>query len=47
MISKNKMQKKAQKELNNQKRVQWDFCPVTRIKASKKVYDRKRRNYDD
>lgn len=42
MISKNKMSKKAQKELNSQKRVTWEFSPVSRVKQSKKVYNRKR-----
>lgn len=48
MTSRNKMSKKAQKELNSQKRVTWGFSPVSRVKASKKVYDRKRKeNYDE
>lgn len=42
MISKSKMSKKAQRELNNQKRVTWAFSPVSRVKESKKVYNRKR-----
>ena len=42
MISKNKLSKKARRELNKQKRVTWDFSPVSRIKESKKVYNRKR-----
>ena len=42
MISKSKMSKKARRELNNQQRVTWDFSPVTRVKESKKVYNRKR-----
>ena len=41
MIPKNKMSKKARKELNDQKRVTWDFSPVTRVKPSKKIYNRK------
>ena len=41
MVSKNKMSKSAQKELNNQKRTTWTFSPVTRVKQSKKLYDRK------
>lgn len=43
MTSRNKMSKKAQKELNSQKRVTWGFSPVSRVKTSKKVYDRKRK----
>lgn len=42
MIPKSKMSKKAQRELNNQKRVFWEFSPVTRVKPSKKVYRRGR-----
>lgn len=41
MISKSKMSKKARKELNKQKRVTWEFSPVSRIKPSKKVYNRR------
>lgn len=44
MISKKKMSKKAQRELNAQKRVTWSFSPVSRIKPSKKVYNRKRKD---
>lgn len=42
MISKNKLSKKARRELNKQKRVTWNFSPVSRIKPSKKVYNRRR-----
>lgn len=42
MISKSKMSKKARRELDKQKRVTWDFSPVSRVKKSKKVYNRKR-----
>ena len=41
MISKFKLSKKARKELNKQKRVTWDFSPVSRVKPSKKVYNRR------
>lgn len=41
-VSKNKLSKKAQKELNRQKRTTWDFSPVSRVVQSKKVYNRKR-----
>ncbi len=43
MVSVAKMSKKAQKQLNSQKRVTWDFSPVSRVKPSAKVYNRKRR----
>lgn len=46
MISKNKMSKKARKELNKQKRVTWEFSPVSRIKPSRKIYDRKRKDVE-
>ena len=45
-----KLSKKAQKELNRQRRVLWDFSPVTRTVDSKKLYNRKRNardRYDD
>ena len=42
MISKNKMSKRARRELDNQKRTTWGFSPVSRVKPSKKVYNRKR-----
>lgn len=41
MISKSKLSKKARKELNKQKRVTWDFSPVSRVKPSKKIYNRR------
>ena len=42
MISRSKLSKKARRELDNKKRVTWDFSPVSRVKQSKKVYNRKR-----
>ena len=42
MISKNKLSKKARRELDKQQRVTWAFSPVSRVKESKKVYNRKR-----
>ena len=50
LIPKKKLSKKAQKELNRQRRVLWDFSPVTRTVDSKKLYNRKRNardRYDD
>ena len=41
-VPKNKLSKKAQKELNRQRRVTWDFSPVTKIADSKKRYNRKK-----
>jgi len=48
-VPKDKLSKKAQKELNRQRRVTWDFSPVTKTVDSKKLYNRKRnaRNRDD
>ena len=48
-IPKKKLSKKAQKELNRQRRVTWGFSPVTKTVDSKKIYSRKRkaRNRDD
>ena len=45
MISYNKMSKKQKKEYNQLKRNMWDFRPVTRVKPSAKVYNRKKINY--
>ena len=42
MISKSKMSKKERAKLDREKRVIWEFSPVTRIKPSKKIYNRKR-----
>ena len=48
-VPKDKLSKKAQKELNRQRRVTWDYSPVTKTVDSKKLYNRKRnaRNRDD
>ena len=48
-IPKGKLSKKAQKELNRQHRVTWDFSPVTKTVDSRKIYSRKRKaqNRDD
>ena len=48
-IPKEKLSKKAQKELDRQRRVTWDFSPVTKAVDSKKIYSRKRKaqNRDD
>lgn len=41
-VPKEKMSKKAQKELNRQRRVTWGFSPVTKTVESKKIYSRKK-----
>ena len=49
-IPKDKLGKKARKELNRQRRVTWDFSPVTKTVDSRKRYNRKRNardRYDD
>ncbi len=49
-VPKDKLSKKAQKELNRQRRTMWDFSPVTKTVDSKKLYNRKknaRDRYDD
>ena len=42
-VPKDKLSKKARKELNRQKRVTWEFSPVTKTVESKKVYSRKKK----
>ena len=49
-VPKNKLSKKARKELDRQRRVTWDFSPVTRTVDSRKLYNRRkntRDRYDD
>lgn len=41
-ISREKLSKKARKELDNQKRAVWAFSPSTRKVESKKLYNRKK-----
>lgn len=45
-VPKDKMSKKAQKEMNRQQRKTWEFSPVTRIADSKKRYNRKKKAHD-
>ncbi len=45
-IPKGKLSKKAQKELNRQRRVTWAFSPVTKTVDSRKTYSRKRKAQD-
>lgn len=49
-ISKEKLSKKARKELDRQRRVLWQYSPVTKTIESKKLYNRKKKSharYDD
>ena len=45
-VPKGKMSKKAQKELNRQRRVTWEFSPVTKTVESKKLYTRRKNACD-
>ncbi len=40
-ISREKLSKKARKELDNQKRTVWSFSPTTKKVESKKLFNRK------
>ena len=49
-ISRQKMNKKARKELDLEQRATWSFSPVTKKVESKKLYNRKKKSterYDD
>ena len=41
-VSREKLSKKARKELDNQKRAVWAFSPKTRKVESNKLYNRKK-----
>ena len=41
-VSREKLSKKARKELDNQKRTVWAFSPTTKKVESKKLYDRRK-----
>lgn len=45
-VPKAKLSKKAQKELNRQRRTVWSFSPVTKTIDSRKLYNRKRNARD-
>lgn len=48
-VPKEKLSKKARKELNRKRRVTWEFSPVMKTIESGKIYSRKRKaqNRDD
>ena len=49
-ISRDKLSKKARKELDRQRRTLWQYSPVTKKMDSKKIYNRKTKSharYDD
>ena len=45
-VPRDKMSKKARKELNRQRRKTWEFSPVTRVADSRKLYNRKKKAHD-
>ena len=45
-IAKEKLGKKARRELDKRQRRTWEFCPVTRTVESKKIYNRKQQSRD-
>ena len=45
-VPKEKLGKKARKELNRKRRVTWSFSPVTKKIDSKKIYSRRRKALD-
>ena len=49
-VSREKLSKKARKELDTQHRILWQYSPVTKKIESKKLYNRKKKSharYDD
>lgn len=42
IIPKRKMSKKAQREMNRQRRAVWSMNPTTRVKPSAKIYRREK-----
>lgn len=45
-VPKEKLSKKARKELDRSRRVTWGFSPVTKTVESRKTYSRKRKAHD-
>jgi len=45
-IPREKLGKKARKQLDNEQRATWAFSPVTKKVESKKQYNRKRKPHD-
>ena len=45
-IPKEKLGKKARKQLDSEQRTTWAFSPVTKKVESKKLYNRKRKAHD-
>ncbi len=45
-VPREKLGKKARKQLNSEQRATWAFSPVTKKVESKKLYNRKRKSHD-
>ena len=45
-VPKEKLSKKARKELDRSRRVTWGFSPVTKTVKSRKLYSRKGKTHD-
>ncbi len=45
-VPREKLSKKARKEMDRSRRVTWGFSPVTKTVESKKTYSRKRKAHD-
>ena len=45
-IPREKLAKKARKQLDSEQRATWAFAPVTKKIESKKLYNRKRKSHD-
>ena len=45
-VSREKLRKKARKQLDSERRTTWAFSPVTKKVESKMLYNRKRKSHD-
>ena len=45
-VPREKLGKKARKQLDSEQRATWTFSPVTKKVESKKLYNRKRKSHD-
>ena len=45
-VQREKMSKKARKQLDSEQRATWTFSPVTKKVESKKLYNRKKKPHD-
>lgn len=44
-VAREKLGKKARRELDSQRRVLWEVPPVTKVVESKKLYNRKKKQH--